>query len=160
MKNRWNVTVNGINHEIWFRTGFFKSKVFVDGVSTPVKSSNKFIRLFDVPVDLDGAIVRLTAIGNKVDLAVDEVYLNSKKPYVPFETIPKWVYILLTALYVGGYMMCGVLGFLLSFLASMLIIKRALTPEGKNLVLFSIVISAVCILLNLGIFIGVTLMAV
>ena len=53
MRNKWNVTINGINHEISFKTGVFRGKAVVDGVSTPVKNNSMFIRLFDYPINLD-----------------------------------------------------------------------------------------------------------
>nr|WP_314461317.1 hypothetical protein [uncultured Clostridium sp.] len=160
MRNKWNVTVNGMNHEISFKTGVFKGKAVVDGVSTPVKNNSMFIRLFDVPINLDGTIVHLTAIGNKIDLAVDGVYLNSKKPYVPFENIPKWIYILSAVLFVGSWAMCGLMGIVLGLLSSTLIIGRSVTPQKKNLVPFSIGVAAVCIILDLVIVFGVALMTI
>lgn len=160
MRNKWNVTVNGITHEILFKTGVFKGKVVVDGVSTPVKNNSMFIRLFDVPINLDGTIVHLTAIGSKIDLAVDGVYLKSKKPYVPFENIPKWTYILSAILLVGGWAFCGLLGMVLGLLSSTLIISRSVTPQKKNLVPFSICVTTVCVILNLVILYGVALMTI
>ncbi|GLB28326.1 hypothetical protein LAD12857_02490 [Lacrimispora amygdalina] len=160
MRNKWNVTVNGINHEISFKTGVFKGKAVVDGVSTPVKNNSMFIRLFDFPINLDGTTVHLTAIGNKIDLAVDGVYVNSKKPYVPFENIPKWAYLLSAILIVGGWASCGLIGMLLGLLSSTLIISRSVTPQRKNLVPFTIGVTAVCIILDLLITFGVVLMTV
>lgn len=158
MKNKWNVTVNGVNHEIAFKPGVFKAKAVVDGVSTPIKNQSRSIRLFDVPIDLDGTTVHLTAIGRKVDLAVDGVYLNSKKPYVPFENIPKWVYILSAFLTLGGWAFCGLVGFCLGVLSSTLIISRSVTPQKKELAVFSICVTGVFILLNMIILFGVAIL--
>lgn len=158
MKSKWNVEVNGMNHEIAFKPGAFKAKVVVDGVTTPIKNNSLFIRLFDVPINLDGTIIHLTAIGRKVDLAVDGVYLNSKKPYVPFENIPKWTYILSAILSLGGWAFCGLIGLCLGLLSSTLIISRSITPQKKNLAVFSICVTGVCLLLDLIILFGVAMM--
>lgn len=79
MKKKWNVIIGGNEHEIAFKPGAFRGKKIVDGVSTPIKSTSMFIRVFDEPIELEGKTLHLTAIGSKVDLAVDDVYLNSKK---------------------------------------------------------------------------------
>ena len=76
MKNKWNVMIDGKEHEIKFKSGAFRGKKIVDGVSTPVKSKSMFIRVFDEPIELEGKTLHLTSIGSKVDLAVDDVYLN------------------------------------------------------------------------------------
>lgn len=154
MRNKWNVTVNGISHEVAFKPGVFRGKMIVDGTSTPIKSNNVFIRMFDVPVDLDGTIAHLTAIGNKVDLAVDGVYLNSKKEYVPFNNIPKWIYGVTGVLFVAGWALCGLMGILLGLISSMLIFRKSLSQKGKNLVPFSVVIAVICIILDLVLFFG------
>jgi hypothetical protein len=158
MKSKWNVAVNGMIHEIAFKPGFFKAKAVVDGVSTPIKNKSLFIRLFDVPLDLDGNTVHLTAIGRKVDLAVDGVYLNSEKPYVPFENIPKWTYVLSAILSLGGWAFCGLIGLCLGLLSSTLIISRSVTPQKKNLAVFSICVTGVCLLLDMMILFGVAMM--
>ena len=130
----------------------------MDGVSTPIKNKSLFIRLFDVPLDLDGTTVHLTAIGRKVDLAVDGVYLNSENPYVPFENIPKWTYILSATLSLGGWAFCGLFGLCLGLLSSTLIISRSVTPQKKNLAVFSICVTGICLLLDMMIFFGVAMM--
>lgn len=158
MKSKWNVTVNGVSHEIALKPGVFKAKAVVDGVSTPIKNKSLFIRLFDVPLDLDGTTVHLTAIGRKVDLAVEGVYLNSKAPYVPFENIPKWTYILSAILSLGGWAFCGLIGLCLGLLSSTLIISRSVNPQKKNLAVFSICVTGVCLLLDLIILFGVAMM--
>ena len=130
----------------------------MDGISTPIKNKSLFIRLFDVPLDLDGTTVHLTAIGRKVDLAVDGVYLNSENPYVPFENIPKWTYILSAILSLGGWAFCGLFGLCLGLLSSTLIISRSVTPQKKNLAVFSICVTGICLLLDMMIFFGVAMM--
>ena len=94
MKNKWNVTIDGNQHEIIYTPGFIKGKRTVDGVGTIVQNTNWFMRLFDEAFEVDGKTLHLTAIGNKVDLAVDGIYMNSQKPYVPFKTVPSWINIL------------------------------------------------------------------
>ncbi len=132
MKTKWNVTIDGRTHEVAFKPGVFKGRKVVDGVATPVKSMNWCIRLFDEPIELEGRTLHLTAIGAKVDLAVDDVYLNSKKPYVPLSNIPGWAHGFTIALIIIGFLLSGLFGTMVGLLGGMFIIFKSISSESKN----------------------------
>lgn len=145
MKKKWNVTIDGRTHEIVYKGGSFKNQFFVDGEATKVKSTNWFIQVFDVPIELEGKTLHLTAIGAKVDLAVDDVYINSKKPYVPLSNIPGWINGLAIAVIIIGWFLSGLLGIVIGLLGGMFIMMQSISPKCKNPVPVSLAISALCI---------------
>lgn len=148
MKTKWNVTIDGRTHEIAFKPGVFKSRKVVDGVATPVKNTNWFIRLFDEPIELEGKTLHLTAIGSKVDLAVDDVYLNSKKPYVPLSNIPGWAHGFTIALIIIGWFLSGLFGILVGVLGGMFIIIKSISPKSKNPLGVCVAVLVLCIVVQ------------
>ena len=109
MAKAWTVQVDGAAHEIRFQKGLFKSKVIVDGVTTPVKSKSAFIQLIDEPINIGSKTMNLTAIGAKTDLAVDGVYQNSGDPYIPLSKIPSWATVITIILLVFGWFTGGII---------------------------------------------------
>ena len=148
MKKKWNVIIDGNEHEIAFRPGAFRGKKIVDGVSTPIKSTSMFIRVFDEPIELEGKILHLTAIGSKVDLAVDDVYLNSKKPYVPLNEIPRWAYGFTAAIIIIGWILSGLFGILVGTIGGVFVIKRSISPKHKSPMPSCLGVSALCVVIQ------------
>lgn len=148
MKNKWNVMIDGKEHEIMFKSGAFRGKRVVDGVSTPVKSTSLFIRVFDEPIELEGKTLHLTSIGSKVDLAVDGIYLNSKKPYVPLNEIPRWAYIFTAAIIIIGWILSGLFGILVGTMGGVFVIKRSISPKRNNPMPSCLGISALCVVIQ------------
>jgi hypothetical protein len=148
MKNKWNVMIEGKEHEIMFKSGAFRGKKIVDGVSAPVKSKSIFIRVFDEPIELEGKTLHLTSIGSKVDLAVDDVYLNSKKPYVPLNEIPRWAYIFTAAIIIIGWILSGLFGILVGTLGGAFVIKRSISPKPGNPLPSCLGVSVLCVVIQ------------
>ena len=96
MKKTWDVNVNGTVHTLEYKTGFGGPKITVNGQTYRAKSQNWFIVMVDYPIQIDGAELRVVAIGNKVDLAVNGVYLGISC--------------------IGGFFLCGWLGLLIGIL--------------------------------------------
>lgn len=148
MKNKWIVTIDGNQHEIIYKPGFIKGKRTVDGVGTVVKNTNWFIRLFDEAFELDGKTLHLTAIGNKVDLAVDGVYVDSKKPYAPFKTVPSWVNIVSGILLLSGMFTGGYIGMLIGAIFGILMITQSVSPKRDNPKPICIGLAAIALILQ------------
>ena len=125
MKRTWEVTAEDGKHTIQYKSGF-GCKIIVDGQVFKVKSSNWFIQLIDYAIDFGVTQCRLVAIGNKIDLAVNGIYLGSKKPYEPINNTPSWVYVLVGLSVLGGYFWGGLLCMLIGLLFSMLYIQNGI----------------------------------
>lgn len=132
MKNKWKVTIDGNEHDISFKTGFIKGMRYIDGVATPVKNTNWYIRLFDDVFELDGKTLHLTAVGAKIDLVVDGMYVNAKKPYTPFKTVPPWANILSGLLLISGMFLSGIVGMMIGVIAGILLIIHSISPKTDN----------------------------
>ncbi len=128
----WTVTVNGEPHEVGIKFGIFRATVHVDGERRPAKSKNQFVRVIDEDVSVDGKDIRLMAMGNHVDVAVDGVYLKSGKPYVPMSQIPLWATVMIPVLMATGLLLFGVLGFVLGMLAGVFALHQSLPVSGKS----------------------------
>lgn len=153
---KWKVTIDGNTHEIAYKPGVLKRRKVVDGVSTPVKNTSWFIQLFDEPIELEGKTLHLTAIGSKVDLAVDDVYLNSKKPYVPLSSMPGWAHGFTIALIIIGWFLSGLFGILVGLFGGMFIIIKSISPKSRNPLAVCTAVLVLCIVIQaLMFFIGI-----
>ena len=113
MKKAWDVNVNGVMHTVEYRAGF-GAKVIVNGRVYKAKTQNWFINMIDYPITIDGAEIRVVAVGNKVDLAVNGRYLGSGEEYVPLNKMPvlmtKWLGFLIGVLFSFLYAKLGLKG--------------------------------------------------
>jgi hypothetical protein len=132
LKYNWNVVIDGKEHEIVFTPGLIKGKRLVDGVATLVQNTNWFIRLFDDAFEVGGKTLHLTGVGNKIDLAVDGVYLNSKKPYTPIKTVPNWINILSAILLLTGMVTGGLIGLFIGAVFGICMIVYSVSPKTVN----------------------------
>ena len=107
------------------------------------------MRLFDEAFEVDGKTLHLTAIGNKVDLAVDGIYMNSQKPYVPFKTVPSWINILSGALLLSGMATGGLIGLLIGVIFGILLITQSVSPKRDNPKPICIGLAAVALILQI-----------
>ncbi len=101
MKKTWTLNVDGINHTIEYKRNW----LIVDGEKYKLKSANFFIQMIDYSIHFGDKECRLVVIGNKVDLAVDGVYLGSGQPYEPVGNIPVWVSVLAAISVIFGFLM-------------------------------------------------------
>lgn len=141
MAKAWTVQVDGAAHEIRFQKGLFKSKVIVDGVTTPVKSKSAFIQLIDEPINIGSKTMNLTAIGAKTDLAVDGVYQNSGDPYIPLSKIPSWATVITIILLVFGWFTGGIIGIALGLLGSAFVLSNSISIKRSNTLPICLVIT-------------------
>lgn len=131
---KWEVEADGVKHLIQFKPGVFKSKIIVDGETYKVGSSNKFIRLIDYAISFGSTKCNLVVIGNKVDLAVDGIFLESKNPYEPVGSLPAWIWVLVGISSLGGWLIAGLFGLLTGSLMSILYIQFALQKKKKTII--------------------------
>ena len=110
MKRAWDVNVNGVTHSVEYRAGF-GTKVIVNGKVYRAKSQNWFVNMVDYPITIDGAEIRVVAIGNKVDLAVNGRYLGSGEEYIPLHTMPVIANVFIGISTIGGYLFSGIFGY-------------------------------------------------
>lgn len=131
MKKTWNVNVHGVTHTVEYKSGIGGPKILVNGEKYRAKSQNWFIVMVDYPVRIDDTELRVVAIGNKVDLAVNGVYLGSGEQYQPLHKIPALSYVFLGISCIGGYFLCGTIGLLIGILFGSLCYVR-LGLKGKT----------------------------
>lgn len=129
MKKKWEVNVDGATHIIEYKTGF-GAKVIVNGQSYKVKSQNCFVMMLDYPIAINGAELRVVAIGSKVDLAVNGIYQGSGEPYQPLHKTPAMCHVFLGISCIAGLFLYGIIGLLIGILFGTFYIQKGL--QGKT----------------------------
>lgn len=129
MKKKWNVEVDGVQHEIEYKANFGK-KLIIDGELYKLKSSNWFINVIDYEIKFNDTICQLVVLGFKVDLAVDGTFLGSNKPYEPISDIPSWVWVLVGISTIGGMLFAGILALLIGLAMSMFYVQFGLKKKN------------------------------
>ena len=121
----------GNMHQITFVKSAFggKAKCIVDGDTYKMKSKNWVIWMADHQISIPGAECNLVVLGNKVRLAVNGTYLDDGTPYEPIRNIPAWVHVLVAIDVFGGYFLCGIFGFAIGVVASLLGYKMILNKK-------------------------------
>ena len=115
MTKKWEVTVNGTNNVIEYKAGF-GAKILVNGQAYKVKSQNWWVMMVDYPIMIDDTEIRVVAIGNKVDLAVNGVYQGSGEQYQPLHKTPTMCNVFIGISCIAGFLLCGWLGLLIGAL--------------------------------------------
>lgn len=133
MTKSWSIEVGGERYAIEYKA-MFRVKVIVNGQVNKVRSQSIAITLIDYPLPIPGADVRVVAIGNKIDLAVNGVYQGSGEAYKPLEQLPGMVKPMMAVSAIGGLILSGVLGVLVGAAFSMLYVKLALADKKNKIV--------------------------
>lgn len=144
----WKVNIDGMDHQIGYSKGVFKSRIIVDGIETPVKSKNAFIQLIDEPIRIGSKTLNLTAIGTKIDLAVDDIYVDSGKPYVPLDNIPGWANFITLFLIIGGWFWAGIVGTVIGLFGGMFVLSKSISIDSDNPLPLCLGITAVCLIIQ------------
>ena len=143
MKKTWNIEVHERKHTIEYKASF-TAKAILDGEEIKLKSQNWCITLIDYKLPIEDAEVRIVVIGNKVNLVVNGVYLDSSDTYEPLEKVPGFVNVLIAISVIGGFYFFGILGGMIGMLFSGFYVKAALSGKKIKLVFTFIV----CIILE------------
>lgn len=130
---RWEIEVDGVKHEIKYKNGLTR-KIIVDGETYKVKSSNMFINVIDYGISFGSTDCKLVVIGSKADLAVDGIFLGSKKPYQPVSSVAPYIWVFVGISTLGGFIFSGIISLCIGILASMLYIQSGIQKKN-NLVI-------------------------
>ncbi len=138
MKKSWSFTdMYGKEHSIVYKAGF-GLKLIVDGTTYKLKSQNWFVNVVDYSIEIAGSDIRLVAIGAKVDVAINGVYVGSGERYVPVQAnTPAWVWVLVGISAIVGLLCNSALGVVVGIAFGTLYINFALSgKKGKVIAVF------------------------
>lgn len=135
MKKSWSFTdTYGKEHSIVYKAGF-SIKLIVDGTAYKLKSQNWFVNVIDYSIEIAGSDIRLVAIGTKVDVAINGVYIGSGKPYVPIQAnTPAWVWVLVGISTVVGVLVNAALGAVIGICFGTFYINFAVSRKNKMVI--------------------------
>lgn len=153
MKKSWSFTdMYGKEHSIEYKNGF-GLKLIVDGTTYKLKSQNWFVNVIDYSIEIAGSDIRLVAIGNKVDVAINGVYIGSGERYVPVQAnTPAWVWVLVGVSAVVGFLLNSALGVLVAVCFATFYINFAISGKRKTVIaLFLVWVVVQAILGYLGV---------
>ncbi len=137
---QWTVTgSDGFDHSVTLTRSVWSNKltITIDGAETVVKPRSQQVMtgIIDHTLPVGGKTCHLVVMGQQADLAVDGQYLTAKRPYLPYRTRPKWVWIFwILCLAVGA--MGGALPWLIGLTAAIQCGRTAVSPyidEKKKL---------------------------
>lgn len=153
MKKSWSFTdTYGKEHSIVYKAGF-GLKLIVDGTSYKLKSQNWFVNVIDYSIEIAGSDIRLVAIGNKVDVAINGVYIGSGERYVPVQAnTPAWVWVLVGVSAIVGFLLNSALGIVVAVAFSTFYINYAIAgKKGKVIAVFLVWVVVQALLGYMGI---------
>ncbi len=139
----WDISINGKNHNIEYSFKKFKNYVTVDGETTLVHSKSSVINLVDYEFKIDDTICNLTALGRKANLAVNGTYLNTNEPYKPFNKVPIWVTVLSFISMIGGFLLSGVISFIIGAIMSAIYISSAIKGKTSRIIFLFVICTAI-----------------
>lgn len=129
----WTIHAGGQPHTIEIIFGLLRCTIVVDGEKQVAKSANPFVRTVDKEITVGNKTVHVTALGSQAGLAVDGVYVDTGRPYIPLSSIPQWATVMIPVLMATGLALCGVLGLALGLIAGVGAFRIALpVVPGKS----------------------------
>jgi hypothetical protein len=132
----WSTTVDGLKYNISFKPNNWSGKhaLTVNGDAVELKKEAfQAFKGIDQPVILGSKEARFVLIGSKADIAIDGFYLDSKKPYMPLEKVPKWAWVFIVlCLAIPVIAMGGAVPAVLAILGSMNCVRVSRTPNLKT----------------------------
>ena len=134
MTRSWSIEVGGERYAIEYQA-MFRLRIIVNGQVNKVRSQSIVINLIDYPLPIPGADVRVVAVGDKVDLAVNGVYQGSGEAYKPLEQqLPRMVKPMMAVSTIGGIVLSGAIGALVGVVFSMFYAKLALAGKKNKII--------------------------
>lgn len=133
MEKRWTIPVDGINHDVLFKSSAWSGKqtLTVDGNTIPLKQS--FAQTFtgaEYPVQIGSKICQLAVVGSKADIAVDGRFVGSGKPYAPIGKVPWWGWVFVGAcLLVPVVALGGALPIIIGLLGAVACARLSIAPN-------------------------------
>lgn len=128
MKKTWNVNVNGVSHTIEY-IAKWGLKVSINGETHKIKSQNWFVNTVDYPIKIDDTELRVVAVGNKVDLAVNGIYQDSGESYTPLHKVPILCNVLVAISFIAGWFLCGLIGMVIAVLFAQIYLRQGLAQK-------------------------------
>lgn len=98
--NKWIININGRCNEVIFKPNKWsgKHKLIINGEEVLLKKAPlQGLVGVDQPIAIAGKECRFVLIGKKADIAIDGIYVDSKKPYIPLESMPWWTWVFIIA---------------------------------------------------------------
>jgi hypothetical protein len=133
---RWDLNVDGCSYTVTFEFGGLKGTrlLKVNGANIPIEKQHyKALIGVERPVFLGNKECIFVLIGNKADVAVDGFYVDSKKPYVPFKSIPWWNWVFAAAcIAIPIVALGGLLPVVIGLLGSVYCMRVSISPYSKT----------------------------
>lgn len=129
----WKINVEGEDYLVELTPSNLMNKHLVTVNGVPQELRQSFLQAFtgmDQPILLGEKEVRFVLIENVADIAVDGVFVDSKKPYQPLSTPPwwEWIFVVLSfALAVAGGLTA--VAFLLALISALYSIRASVSPK-------------------------------
>ena len=135
---QWGIDINGVQNTVVFVPNHWsgKHKLTINGKEVKLKASpfQAFVGT-DQPINIAGKECRFVFIGNKADIAVDDTYIDSNKPYVPLKSMPWWAWIFIAVCIAAPIASSGgALPVVIALLSSIWCVRISVLPDLKTVI--------------------------
>ncbi len=135
---KWNVEIEGQTYEIIYKPNVWsdKTNLTINGETTAIKSNGlQALAGIDTPITVGGKKLQFVRVGQKADIAMDGIYLDSKKEYKPIGKVPWWGWIFaVLGIVIPVVSLGGALPVLLGIAAAVSCIRISVQPQMKTAV--------------------------
>ncbi len=134
-KKEWHINIEGNEYHVVLERSIWtgRNKLFINEV--PQELMNVPFQVYkgsDQAIYIGGKECRLVVIGNRADITIDGVYVDSGKGYMPFEKIPVWTwFFIVTSLAIPIVSLGGLVPIALGILGAVYSVRFGISPYMK-----------------------------
>ena len=135
-KKEWHINIEGNEYHVVLERNIWsgRNKLFINEVQQELTNVPfQAYKGSDQLIYIGGKESRLVVLGNKADIAIDGVFVDSGKVYTPFEKIPVWSWFFVVAsLVIPIVSLGGLVPIALGFLGIVYSVRIGISPYMKT----------------------------
>jgi hypothetical protein len=135
-KKEWHINIEGNEYHVVLETSIWsgRNKLFINEIQQELmRVPFQVYKGSDQLIYIGGKECRLVVMGNRADIVMDGVYVNSGKVYVPFKKIPVWTwFFIIASLAIPISNLGGLFPIVLGFLGAVYSTRIGISPYMKT----------------------------
>lgn len=135
-KKEWNIEIEGNMYNVVLERNIWsgRNRLYINEIEQGLlKVPFQAYKGLDHPIYIGGMECRLVVLGNRADIVMDGLYIESGKPYRPFEKIPFWTWIFIVGcIGIPVVNQGGLIPAALGILGSVYCIRIGISPYMKT----------------------------
>lgn len=135
-KKDWHINIEGNEYHVVLERNIWsgRNKLFINEIQQELMTVQfQTYKGSDQIIYIGGKECRLVVIGNKADIVIDGVYVNSGKVYMPFEKMPVWSwFFIIASIAIPISNLGGLFPIVLGYLGVVYITRIGISPYIKT----------------------------